>query len=231
MTVTDPEVTEPAPSKQKRKPMETCGHCQNGFCENCPRMVVWFGSRWQCRCKREGCRSQIVRCLQCKIEGDDVSPSEWRCYDRDACAARVEARLDANPYVQQVRASRERARVSENAEKAAKTERVKAEKPETFCLVTGEKTKGGKFKPGMDAKYVSLRVEEVMGDKATEAATLKRFDDEVGSDALKAKFVKSLGLARERAAKKVAAAEAKAKGDEKAAEAEKPAKKAAAKKS
>jgi len=220
MTAPAPEIIEDGPRSKRRKPMLTCGFCQHGNCEHCPRMTIFFGKRWKCQCSREGCPSGTVRCCDCKDEDpDNVSPSDWRCYDKDACATRVQKRLDDNPLVQQIRTIKERVKMAETAEKAAKAE--KAPKEKTYCLVTGDETKGGLFKPGMDARYVSLRVAEVLAGKATETATLKRFDDEVGSDALKAKFVKSLGLQREAAEKRAAAAaekaKAKTKGDDKTA--------------
>lgn len=99
----------------------------------------------------------------------------------------------------------------------AKAEKVTKEKAPTFCLVTGEPTKGGLFKPGMDARYVSLRVAEVVEAKFTQKATaaaLAQMKKDGVSEALVGKFNKSLGLAQDKAAK--AAAAAKAKADAKA---------------
>lgn len=230
MAVTAPETADIEPTKGKRKPPTRCGFCSNGNCEHCPRLVKWYGKRWYCKCDREGCKSQVPRCTECKNENpDEVSPSEWRCYDPDACQAAVQKRLDSNPLVQQIRVIKERIMAETAEKKTAQAE--KKEKAPTFCLVTGEPTKGGLFKPGMDARYVSLRVAEVMEEKVAEKAVRERLDKDGISDSLKAKFDKSLRLARERAEKKAEAAAAKAKGGEvDKAEAAKPApaKKAAA---
>lgn len=97
----------------------------------------------------------------------------------------------------------------------AKTEQAKTEKAAKTpkvgkCLVTGEPTKGGLFKPGMDAKYVSLRVAEVMEKKATKAQALKRMKDDGTSPTLQAKFEKNLGIAQDKAEKSAQAAKDKA---------------------
>lgn len=106
------------------------------------------------------------------------------------------------------------AKIEANKEKA---EKVAKTKEPTYCLVTGEPTKGGLFKPGMDARYVSERVTEVINGKfsakAEQTARAKMKKDGV-SEKLVAKFDKSLGLAREKQEKRDAAkaekAEAKA---------------------
>lgn len=111
------------------------------------------------------------------------------------------------------------AKVQDTQEKAAKV--AKTKEP-TFCLVTGDPTKGGLFKPGMDARYVSERVIEVenakFSAKALDAARSRMKKDGV-SETLVGKFNKSVGLAKDRAEAK---ATAKATKDaEKAEKAEK----------
>lgn len=91
-------------------------------------------------------------------------------------------------------------------EKAAKAEKAAKEpKPDTFCLCCGDKTKGGLFLPGHDARHVSTLVESVMTKNQTEAAARKSLKDDKVSEALLNKFEKSLNLAKERAAKREAA--------------------------
>lgn len=99
------------------------------------------------------------------------------------------------------------AKVTEKKDKAQK----KAEKEPTFCLVTGEPTKGGLFKPGMDARYVSNHVEAVMAKSQTEAQARKQMKSDGVSEKLIAKFDKQIGIARERAEAKAEAAAAKDK--------------------
>jgi hypothetical protein len=108
---------------------------------------------------------------------------------------------------------------------AAAKPRTKTAKPDTFCLVTGEKTSGGLFKPGMDARYVSELVNAVMTKATTEASARKKLREDGVSEALVNKFNKALGLRREAASK---AAPVKAAAP--AAKPARPARKTAAKK-
>lgn len=198
----------------------TCGFCSTGHHHLCPRAVrngdLAPAKISTCNCKAgPDCGDDTLRCLECKSEAQqDIDPDNWRCLDQNACQARVQARLDASPVYQKIKRVKETAmaRVSnEKVEKAAKA--PKAAKVGK-CLVTGKPTKGGKFLPGMDAKFVSLRVAAVTGGSETVAQARAQFKENDLSDALLAKFERSLELAKEKAAKKAAA----------------PAKKAAAKK-
>jgi hypothetical protein len=201
-----------------------CGFCTTGHHKYCPRAVrngdLAPAKIITCDCKDEGCGDQLLRCLECKSEAQqDIDPENWRCFDINACEARIEARLDANPTIQNIRRIQTMARI-EN-EKAAKTAAAKKTPKVGKCLVTGKATKGGKFLPGMDARYVSLRVTEVLDGSATEAAARKRIKDETDSDALVAKFDKSLRLSKEKAAKKATADKEKAAAKKAAASAKK----------
>lgn len=196
----------------------TCGFCATKNHENCtvgtkhqgrheqhPNGVVWV-----CNCS---CNEGRRKCADCGNRNtDEVSRETWTCIDTEACHAAVTTKRENNPFLAQLRDIKEKvtmAKIEENAEKADKAAK---DKPKTYCLVTGEETKGGLFKPGMDARYVSERVIEVenakFADKAVEKARARMAKDGV-SDKLKAKFEKSLGLAKERADRKVAAAKEK----------------------
>lgn len=75
---------------------------------------------------------------------------------------------------------------------------AKTPKELTLCLVTGRPTRGGRFAPGMDARYVSDRVKEVVNKEATLVQTRKRILEETGSTKLVEKFEKTLELAKAR---------------------------------
>lgn len=99
-------------------------------------------------------------------------------------------------------------------EEKAKTEK-KATAPKTGTCVCGcnGTTKGGKFLPGHDARFVSTivaNVEEANFSKAALQSGRTRLKDVGASDALRAKFEKSAGLAQERRDKKAQAAKDKA---------------------
>ena len=189
-----------------------CGFCATGAHGHCPGAVRNGANAPRkivvCPCKEPGCKAGIPRCLTCKREGgpEDIDQVNWVCTYTDACDARVNARLDADPVVQKIRISQERGKMTEQAEKATR----KAAEPKVgTCLVTGKPTKGGKFLPGMDARYVSLRVAEVLEGTVTEEAARERTITETQSEALRDKFNKSLTLAQDRAAKNAAAAKEK----------------------
>lgn len=167
------------------------------------------GIVWACRCE---CNKDRRKCADCGNKNtDEVDPETWTCTDAEACRATVETRRANSPFLAQLREIQENVAMAkiENAEKATKTKVVKEGK----CLVTGEPTKGGLFKPGMDARYVSDRVASVVDAgftaKAEKEARGKMKSDGV-SDKLIAKFDKSLGLAREKAEKRAAADKEKA---------------------
>lgn len=134
--------------------------------------------------------------------------------DIEACQAAIAERRKNNPFTAQLREIKEKATMAKITETKTKAEKVEKAKEPTFCLVTGEPTKGGLFKPGMDARYVANHVETVAKAGFTKKAEADARSEMVKagvSDKLVAKFEKSVGLAREKAEK------AKAEKAEKAA--------------
>lgn len=235
--VEEPDVTDgstpPILGGRKAKvPMSRCGICAfpNRLWEGpghphpgCPR-AVRNGDRAEfkvitCECKEPGCGDQVLRCTYCKTEEEGaVDPADWSCFDKDACRDTIQTRLVNNPLYQELTGIRSIAMAkvaNENAEKAAK----KAAAPKVgSCLHCGEATKGGKFLPGHDAAYVSALVAESLKTPKTEDANRKKA--QTASESLGRKFDKSIGLAKDKATKKAAAAEESAKAKE-AAKAEK----------
>lgn len=215
-------ITVVRPEKARR-----CGPCSTGHHATCTIGVrvhrhagVSYpeGAIHPCLCEDGGCEPGRRKCTYCNNRNtSDVDPTTWECFDLDLCRATVEARREANPLLRQLREAQENAAMAKIEASKEKAEKVAKTKEPTFCLVTGEPTKGGLFKPGMDARYVSERVTEVLNGKfskkAEDAARAKMKKDGV-SEKLVAKFDKSLGLAREKQEKRDAAkaekAEAKA---------------------
>lgn len=178
-----------------------------------PNGIVWI-----CSCE---CNTGRRKCAHCSNRvTEEVNPDTWECFDTEACRATVNERRARNPFLNQLREIKESVNMAKIEDNQAKAEKVQKEKVPTFCLVTGEPTKGGLFKPGMDARYVSLRVKEVeeagFTVKATDAARNKMKKDGV-SETLIAKFEKSAGLAKAKADKRKADAEAKEKAKAEAA--------------
>lgn len=211
--IQDVALIEVKPLPQPGEPTK-CGYCMTGNCEYCPKATRSMASPpriWPCSCETCGGGSQL-RCLDCKNTWPgEVNPATWSCLDPDACKNRSAARLAANPAVQHLNKLKEN---SSMATKTAPAKKAPAPRKAGVCLVTGEPTSGGLFKPGMDARYVSERVADVTSKRVTVIETRKRLKADGVSEALIAKFEKSLGLARERLTQKAtekAAAPAAAK--------------------
>lgn len=188
-----------------------CGFCATGSHDRCA-VGTLQGNRTTihpCLCSQDGCEKGRRKCVKCGNRAtDEVDPKTWECFDVDHCRGNVEARREANPLNAELREAYRSANMAkiENAEKKATKE--KAAKAPTYCLVTGEETKGGLFKPGMDARYVSNMVEAVTSKNRTEVQARKQMKDDGVSEKLIAKFEKSLDLAKAKAeAAKTAKAE------------------------
>lgn len=227
----------PAPTsalQRKVNQMENpsvCGFCSTGKHDRCVLAIAKAikGATWVCPCSTCGGGTSRTRCMRCKNEQATDIGSDRYCIDKDACEARVQSKLAANPLIQQITRIKENIMTAQAEGKTTSTGSVKAKVAKVGkCLVTGEPTKGGKFKPGMDAKYVSLRVAEVMEGKVKESDARNRLVKETESEPLLNKFNRSLALAKEKKVKADLAAKeaeakkaeaAKAKADEKAAKA------------
>lgn len=212
-----------------------CGFCRDRRHERCPHAIQNGVAKeakarpriWLCPCDRDGCGGKVLSCVTCKRVHNDVDPTERVCMDRDACQARINTIRANNPIYQQVKRIQEKHAMAK-AENTTPREPAKPKTGTCKCGCDGA-TKGGNFLPGHDARLVSKTVESVITKSATEAQGRKVMAP--FSDALKAKFEKSLGLAQEKAAKqkaaaaekaeaaKVKAAEAKSKGNKPAASA------------
>lgn len=241
MTVDVAEVGDSLPltGKARTNLMSTCGFCAWPALDwegpgnphpHCPR-AVRNGPNAQyklitCECTEPGCGDQILRCTYCKTEEEGaIDPNDWSCFDREACTDRIQTRLVSNPLYQELIEIRSTAMAkvaNENAEKAAK--KAVAAPKVGKCLHCGEATKGGNFLPGHDAAYVSALVKDSLAKPANETKNRQKAVD--ASAPLGAKFDKSIGLAKDKAAKKAKAAEDKAtaKAEEKAAKDKVPAK-------
>lgn len=210
----DPTIAQVKPAKREEQDV-TCNFCKGDRHQYCPRAVANTARPrkiWPCGCREESCGGgSVLRCLECKTETPgDVNPTTWSCLDPVACETRVQKRLDANPAYRTAIEYKERnimakATVLGGAAKAAAAKKAaapKTPKAQTFCLVTGEATSGGLFKPGMDARYVATLVNEVVVDKSkTITEARKQLKEDGVSPALTAKFEKAVILRRESLAK------------------------------
>lgn len=135
-----------------------CGFCaHSGTHEKCPAGVPNGDGRIiRCTC---GCpTSQGVRCTQCGNRHPD-EVQNWKCIDPDQCASNTRAHLQNSGFY---------ARADQAAERATHTPRTPQGKG--GCLCCGEPTRGGKFRPGHDGRWVTQQVEAVRvhGENKTE---------------------------------------------------------------
>lgn len=201
------------------KVMSSCGFCGSGHHDQCvigtvmrksskyPNGVVWL-----CKCPHEVCtairKQHPTKCTECgNRNSSEVDKETWLCIDTADCHATVTARRDSDPLLADIRKATEMAKIQETEKKVTKRA---AAKPKTGTCQCGCKgtTKGGKFLPGHDARFVSTlvaTVEDANFTKASLAAARKSLKDAGASDALQAKFEKSASLAVERRDKKAAA--------------------------
>ncbi len=140
-----------------------CGFCLDGFHDKCPGGVRnGNGKILVCSC---GCElSQIPRCTVCNHRDPDDINSNWECIDTAACQARVYKIQAANPVLQRIRESKTAA-AQRAAEIALATTPLPASTPggglpapsanSKACGCCGQPTKGGKFLPGHDSKFLT----------------------------------------------------------------------------
>lgn len=150
-----------------------CGFCDTGAHARCPWGVAnGDGKIVICICRN--CHDpEHRRCIDCGNRRAEEVGDVWKCLDRDACAAEQQRKIDANPFVQQmsaVRASREAVqalagvRTTLEPTGPPETPRSPAPRAARDCLCEcGGQTKGGKFLPGHDSKYLNSLVAQPGG--------------------------------------------------------------------
>jgi len=168
-------VSEVVATKPKPQAMMQCGHCNVNHHECCKSGVRnGDGSIVLCNCTHPGCRAGQPRCTECNNREQGTIGTDWRCLDKDDCAAEQERTAQKNPSYLRIRAIREahgmdsgKSRGTDahgRPEKPARTPRKAGESKPCTCGC-GETTGGGKFKPGHDSKYLTKLV-EAKGDES-----------------------------------------------------------------
>lgn len=196
-----------------------CGFCNDKNHKACSVGVRANGRRdahpdgliWACRCENEACGPGRRKCTYCNNRNtEEVDPGTWECFDIEACRASVQTKRESDPLYHQMNEIKEKAdmaKIEENKEKAAKRAEAKPKTGTCVCGCEGT-TKGGKFLPGHDARFVSTLVKSTADAKFTaksEQAARKALKDVGASDALVGKFDKQFGIAKDKAEKKAAA--------------------------
>lgn len=152
----------------KTQTLTTCGFCSFGNAPQlCPGGVRnGDGTIVLCGCTKDhGCNAGKLRCTQCNERHEGVG-TDWRCIDQNECEARIQAKLAKNPTIQQIERAREAAKQRQavsaprSAASVSETPRKPSRPSSGQCLCCGEPTKGGKFLPGHDSKYLNRLVEQ-----------------------------------------------------------------------
>lgn len=166
-----------------------CGFCIDGRHQLCC-VVLRQGSAktghtlWRCGCSCDTAKG--TRCLNCGRRGVEVVPGST-CLDAEECGIYVETKRSAK--CRDLFGSDDQPRPT-GGEPAKRSPRKPANPSSGQCLCCGDATRGGRFLPGHDARWLSQRAASYL-ETADEAIV-----EEIRStsDALFAKFAKKVGL-------------------------------------
>src|SRR6185295_6510033 len=119
------------------------------------------GVVWRCKCTDSVCTairdaSPVKRTECANRKRSEVDQETWLCIDTADCHAVVTARRDSDPLLANIRKASEMAEITETEKATEKREKV-AKTGTCVCGCNGT-TKGGKFLPGHDARFVSTLV-------------------------------------------------------------------------
>ena len=126
-----------------------CGFCSTGNHDTC-RGGYRNGDGSVLICGCECADSKPEFCHHCKSTSPDDLGRPWLCDDRDACEGRLRARMEADEFITNMTRF-------QGAETRSRSGRSAA------CLCCGEATKGGKFLPGHDSKWLNQKIDGLEG--------------------------------------------------------------------
>lgn len=150
-----------------------CTYCRHNQHQQCPGAIRIPATERVIICKC--CVPESGMCTTCGSRGvGEIDPITWYCLDRYACSARVQQRCEQSPLYQMLQDARLDGAAKRRRQRL-EIARIQTELPtdeiDSFalrgngrprgparpksgaCLCCGEPTKGGKFRPGHDAKY------------------------------------------------------------------------------
>ena len=185
-----------------------CGFCASGAHARCPGTLINGGTLWRCPCTATPSCS-VLRCTTCGNREPGTVADSGVCSDQDACAVAVaasrhatlvmlnmddtstdgEASIGPGPGPGSSTSRQPRARAPKVPGKPG------AGRPASGkCICCGAPTKGGRFLPGHDAKWLSVQV-ACFTEGGQDRAEIRDYMRGRGaSDALIAKFEKRVGL-------------------------------------
>ena len=161
-------MTTTAPQKR----IVRCGWCSSGDHEHCAVAIEMEskdgksrkGTKYPWFCPCEDCARMFpgrTRCTNCK-RYDVIVDGASHCADEDNCAKYRKKRRAENPAMQQIDEIRRELEVKgpidpEDPSLRRKVRQTSSKAKEGKCLCCGEPTRGGKFLPGHDSRYVSAQ--------------------------------------------------------------------------
>lgn len=176
-----------------------CGWCGTNNHDACRSVIQMSTGLWRCPC---GCpQSQQSYCVDCNRRGVEVTQTTSRCVDQADCQGYRDRK--ARDRASESFLQKYRERIAIPSAKDAETPKESRPRNVGQCVCCGEPTRGGKFLPGHDARYISQTALTYLN--ADESTQQKIADVIVTlSPALQAKFEKRVGSMREAAAKQQA---------------------------
>lgn len=138
-----------------------CGFCLDGRHRTCVINIEMGtkkdGGKYLYECPCECNTSDRHRCVDCNRRENQIEIQNGRCVDRDGCKGYRAARRSKDPVFQMLDEIKER---RESASASAPTATPRKTPVTRECICCGEPTRGGKFLPGHDSRYVSLMAKE-----------------------------------------------------------------------
>ncbi len=136
-----------------------CGWCNTGNCDGCAVSIQLNHGVYYCPCDCNitgaySPKHPRTRCIDCRRRNVPVDHAS-RCVDPDECAAFIVARREASPVWQAIQGLNGEP-VEQLADPSPRVPR-RARATHSECLCCGEPTRGGRFQPGHDARYVSTQ--------------------------------------------------------------------------
>jgi hypothetical protein len=193
-----------APQREKRG--IRCGWCIDGKHELCilaVEMAVNDGPvktrvkyPWTCPC--EYCEQNLAgrtRCTLCNRRGMEID-ANWHCVNEIDCIEHRKRKRANDPMMKQI--DEIRAEIASNGLVDAEDPRLTKRPPTRSkaksgqCLCCGESTRGGKFLPGHDSRYVSRQALEYVRLEEEERRAKVYDTMEALGPALHAKFIKTV---------------------------------------
>lgn len=180
------ETIEEHPRPPARTKKLRCGFCADGKHGDCCIAVRWgkHGERvWRCACTCETATTG-TRCLDCGRKGREVTDRSV-CVDQDECRGYIQSRR--RDYMAELTGQPQPE--GDDTPRRLPKHRTPARGQ---CLCCGTPTRGGKFLPGHDAKWLSTQIKTYLetGDNRVEQQVREI------SSALHAKFVARTAQAR-----------------------------------